>query len=247
MAKLSSILATDLDGTFLGGDIRSRWKFYHELEKNRDRFLLIFVTGRGLNSIQKLCHKPGIPEPDYIIGDVGTTIVHWPTKTPVSPVQNWVDEMWNGAGDRLKALLANEPGIELQPLVPDRRVSYYYQPDSLLNSTLQKIVDAGCDYIISGDRYLDVMPKGVSKGPSLLKLIDVLSLDQEDVITAGDSLNDLSLFETGLKSIAVANSEPKLVEKTQALPNVYFSPKMGVAGISDGLQYYKKTQPKIKY
>jgi HAD superfamily hydrolase (TIGR01484 family) len=242
MAKLSSILATDLDGTFLGGETRSRWTFYHELQADRDRRLLIFVTGRGVNSIQKLCQKPGIPEPDYIIGDVGTTIVHWPTKTPVSLVQNWIDDTWNGAGDRIKALLANEPGIKLQPIDPDRRVSYYYQPELLEISTLQKIVDAGYDYIMSGDRYLDVMPKGVSKGPSLLKLIEALDLDREAVIAAGDSLNDLSLFATGLKSIAVGNSEPKLIEEIQVLPNVYLSTKMGVAGIVDGLNYYRNAK-----
>jgi HAD superfamily hydrolase (TIGR01484 family) len=236
----SFILATDLDGTFLGGDDRDRTEFYKYIENNRDRLLLIFATGRGINSISTLCQEPGFPEPDYVIGDVGTTISHWQTRQPVAPVQNWVDEVWNDAGDRIKDLLEGEVGLELQPIDPTHRVSYYYKPAMLQPSTLTKITEAGFDYVMSGDRYLDVMPKGVSKGPSLLKLIEHLNLNPEDVIPAGDSLNDFSLFTTGLKSIAVSNSEPKLVEKIQRLPNVYFSSQEGAAGIWEGLKFYKK-------
>ena len=236
------VLATDLDGTFLGGTDQMRAEFYQYLQRQRDRLLLIFVTGRDLGFIEQLCENPDFPRPDYIIGDVGTTIVHGETFEPLHEVQNWVAERWNNANDRIKAMLANEPSLTLQPVATERRVSYYYKPEELQPSTVQKVVDAGFDCILSADIYFDVMPRGIAKGPTLLKLMEVLHLDREAVIPAGDTLNDLSLFETGLKAIAVGNSEPKLVEKIQTMDNVYHSPHPGVAGIWDGINVYGKHQ-----
>lgn len=219
-----------------------RAEFYQYLQRQRDRLLLIFVTGRDLGFIEQLCENPDFPRPDYIIGDVGTTIVHGETFEPLHEVQNWVAERWNNANDRIKAMLANEPSLTLQPVATERRVSYYYNPEELQPSTVQKVVDAGFDCILSADLYFDVMPRGIAKGPTLLKLMEVLHINREAVIPAGDTLNDLSLFETGLKAIAVGNSEPKLVEKIKAMDNVYHSPHPGVAGIWDGINAYGKHQ-----
>jgi HAD superfamily hydrolase (TIGR01484 family) len=236
----SLILATDLDGTFLGGSAEQKAEFYQYVQSNRDRMLLVFVTGRDLDFIDELCQDPSFPSPDYIIGDVGTTIVNWPTRKPLGDVQDWVAQTWGNANEMVKEMMADEPGIELQPVMGPYRVSYYYKPEELQPSTVQKVIDAGFDCILSADVYLDVMPKGISKGPTLLKFIDALSLSADDVIPAGDTLNDLSLFETGLKSIAVGNAEPKLVERIKDMDNVYHSSHHGVAGIWDGLKVYSK-------
>lgn len=236
----SLILATDLDGTFLGGSEQQRAQFYRQINSKREDLILIFVTGRSLELITKLYTTPDFPQPDYIIGDVGTTIYDGKTLKPVTAVQEWVAQAWNGASDKIKAMLVNEPGMELQDVNPLYRVAYHYQSDKLQSSTLDKITQAGFDCILSDDKYFDVMPKGVSKGPTLLKLIATLNLNLDNVVTAGDTLNDSSLFKTGLKSIAVGNAEPKLVAEIQTMDNVYHSSDPGVAGIWDGLKKYGK-------
>ncbi len=236
----SLVLATDLDGTFLGGSNQQRSEFYQYIQDQRDHILLIYVTGRELDWISRLYEEPNIPKSDYIIGDVGTTIVDGETFEPISVVQDWVAQTWGNANDYVKRLLANEPGIELQPVNPDHRVSYYYQPESLQPGTIQKVIDAGFDYILSADIYFDVMPKGISKGPTLLRFLAEMQFNPDNTIVCGDSLNDLSLFETGLKGIAMGNSETKLVEKIQAMENVYYSSYPGVMGIWDGLKFYGK-------
>ncbi|QKT04547.1 HAD-IIB family hydrolase [Ectothiorhodospiraceae bacterium 2226] len=234
------VLATDLDGTFLGGSDAQRAAFYEHINTFRDRVLLVFVTGRDLGFIRELCAQPGMPQPDYIIGDVGTTVVHGATHEPLHELHTWIESRWNGAGDRVRAMLADEPGIELQPTPFERRVSYYYRPDELREETLRKIEAAGLDWILSADVYLDVMPRGIAKGPTLLKFVEALGIDPEDVVACGDTLNDLSLFETGLKGVAVGNSEPRLVEHIRHMDNVYHSPHPGVVGIHDGLQVFGK-------
>lgn len=236
----SLILATDLDGTFLGGSSQQKSEFYQYLQQQRDRILLVYVTGRELDLVGELYEDPTIPKPDYIISDIGTVIVHGETFEPLSVLQDWVVETWGNANEKVKELLADEPGIKLQPVITDYRVSYFYEPESLQPSTIQKVIDAGFDYILSADIYFDVMPKGISKGPTLLKFLAEMSLNPDDTVVCGDTLNDLSLFETGLKGIAVGNSEPKLVEKIQAIENVYHSSYPGAMGIWDGLKAYGK-------
>lgn len=232
------ILATDLDGTFLGGDETDRLELYHFLKTHSEDVVLVFVSGRDIPFIQRIIETPGMPRPDYIIGDVGTTIVDGTDFKPVAQVQDWVDGIWGGANERIRKLLQNEPGLELQPGEFDRRVSYYFEPELLKDSARQKVEQAGFDVIQSAEMYFDVMPKGVSKGPALLKLIDAMGWDRDRVMVAGDTLNDLSMFETGLKGVAVGNSEAKLVAMLDRLPNTYLSRAPGCAGIADAARHF---------
>lgn len=232
------VLATDLDGTFLGGDDRCRAELYAEIERRSDEVMLIFVTGRDLDFIAGLVEQPGMPRPDLVIGDVGTTIVHGHDFSPVSDVQDWVDGRWDGANDRVHELLVDVPGLELQPVMGSRRVSYFYDPATFERSVIATVEDAGFDVICSADTYFDVLPKGVAKGPSLLRLIDALDLPDDRVLVAGDTLNDLSLFHTGLRGVAVGNSEPALVEAITDLPHVHHSEHDGCAGITDAIDHF---------
>jgi len=232
------ILATDLDGTFLGGSPEQRQRLYHWLEVRRDRLILIFVTGRDLPFIRSLCADEGVPWPDYVIGDVGTTIAGGPRLEPMAELEGWIAERWGDAGERVRELLADEPGLTLQPTPFRHRVSYYYQPDLLSPTTVEKIQRAGFDCLTSADTYLDVLPRGISKGPTLKFLVGHLDLDPARVLVAGDTLNDLSLFQTGYPGVAVGNSEPRLRKALTGLDHVYQSPQPGSAGILDAIQYF---------
>jgi HAD superfamily hydrolase (TIGR01484 family) len=234
------VLATDLDGTFLEGDIQTKKLFYNKLSILREQVLLIYTTGRSVDTVKNFCHRGYLPFPHFVLGDHGTHIVDGTNFSSVNHLQDPIVSTWNNGNQTLKALLSNEQGIELQPIDPPYRVAYYYDLLRLESQTLEKINQAGFDFILSCDRYLDILPKGVNKGSSLLNLLDYLNIDHENVITSGDSLNDLSLFQTGLKGIAVGNSEPKLIEIVKQLKNVYHSRLPGLLGVIDGLQHYKK-------
>ena len=73
---LELILATDLDGTFLPpANMYEGARLYRLIREHRERIALIFVTGRGFESILTLLDDPSIPIPDYIIADVGGTVL----------------------------------------------------------------------------------------------------------------------------------------------------------------------------
>jgi HAD superfamily hydrolase (TIGR01484 family) len=235
------VIATDLDGTFLEGDHRVKNSFYTELLRLRDTILLVYTTGRSVETVKQFCEHGHLPYPHFIIGDHGTEIAEGTSFKQITELQEPIIKKWNNGGNKLKALLQHEEGLTLQPINPPYRVAYYYDPSHFQDQTLEKIINAGFDFIQSCEMYLDIVPKGVNKGSSLLNILTHLNMNNEIVITCGDSLNDLSLFQTGLKSIAVGNSEPKLVSEIKQLNNVYHSSFPGLLGILDGLRFYKQT------
>lgn len=257
------VLATDLDGTFLGGDEAERAALYQWLHAVRARqsgcLTLIFVTGRDLPFVRELVGQTvagvPVPRPDYVIGDVGTTIAGGAGIEPLPELEQDIAARWRqGAPSNeharaaMRALLAQEPGLREQDTPFRHRLSYWYEPAKLSSTTLSKIEAAGYDGLLSADTFLDVLPRGVSKGPSLRQLIAHLLVPPDDVLVAGDTLNDLSLFETGLHGVAVGNAEPALLRhldaRASALPRVYRSPLPGAAGILDAVRHHGfATQP----
>ena len=92
--------------------------------------------------------------------------------------------------------------------------------------------------LFRSDRYLDVLPAGINKGSTLLALLQALGLDPSLVVTAGDSLNDLAMFETGLASVMVANADAELRQCLPRLGRTYAARSAGCAGIVEGLRHF---------
>ena len=71
--------------------------------------------------------------------------------------------------------------------------------------------------------------------------VPIASITVEDVFaqgqtSIGDTLNDLSLFQTGLQGVVVANREPLLAQAAQGLPHLHWSDYEGAAGVLDALR-----------
>src|SRR6056297_1983812 len=108
LSKKALVLATDLDGTFLGGSEASRARLYEWIEGNRADVGLIFVTGRDPGFIRNLTRKGGVPRPDYVVGDVGTTIAsvdHDHLLSPIEDLEAEIAAAWGDAGSRVQAAL----------------------------------------------------------------------------------------------------------------------------------------------
>lgn len=235
------VLATDLDGTFLGGSQTARATFYDWLEERRDQIGLIFVTGRDPAFIETLTRETFVPRPDYVVGDVGTTIAAVTQQHKVRPIVSLEAEiasLWR-ASDRIRAALRDAPGLTLQETEFRYRVSYDMDPARFDDSVVTKIEALGCDVLISDNRFLDVLPKGVSKGPSLQRLLDHLGVDPHRTLVAGDTLNDLSMLVMGLPAVAVGGAEPALIDAVANMNHVFQASRVGVLGIEDAIDHHK--------
>ena len=66
------------------------------------------------------------------------------------------------------------------------------------------------DIFLSAPWFLDVMPKGVTKGVGVRYIAERLNIPIEAVIACGDSYNDLSMIEAAGLGVAMANAEDPL-------------------------------------
>lgn len=236
------LLATDLDGTFLAGSPEDRQRLY-QLVNSRPEIKLAFVTGRGLEVVMPLLADPSIPTPDYIICDVGATVVEGRSLQPVQPLQAQIDSRW--PGERVVAEAMQAFGhIERQEVPQQRRCSYFCKEDDLTQDVEEAVAGLGCEILFSAHRYLDVLPRGTNKGSTLEKLIELFGIEREAVLVAGDTLNDLAMFEHGFCGVCVGESEPALLSATQSLANVFHAQRPGCAGILDALLHFQFVSPK---
>lgn len=241
LSTRSFVLATDLDGTFLGGSDDDRASLYGWIEANRATVGLIFVTGRDPQFIGELCREHGVPWPDYAVGDVGTTIATVSPETGIVPIEALeadISARWGNAGDRVRARLDGHPGLTLQTTDFRYRVSYDIDSASFDASAWDIVVGMGFQPLISDNRFFDVLPDGVSKGPSLLRLVDHLGLEPGRVLCAGDTLNDLSMLECGLPAVAVGNSEAALIDRVAHLEHLHMAQAHGAAGILEAIRAF---------
>lgn len=238
IANKDFVLATDLDGTFLGGTEAECAQFYAWIENNRARIGLIFVTGRDPGFIGSLVRAGRVPRPDYVVADVGTTIAELDADTHVAPIAALEEEIaqaWGKAGHMVHSALLGVAGITPQSGVFRHRASYDLDPARFEPRAIAIIEEMGLDALVSDNRFFDVLPKGVSKGPSLMRLIDHLGIAAERVLVAGDTLNDLSMLASGLPAVAVGNSEPALLAELAPLKHVHLASAHGVSGIAEAI------------
>ncbi len=228
------LLATDLDGTFLGGRQADRLQLYRTLRANSG-IRLIFVTGRGIESILPLLDDPLLPDPEFIIADVGATVVHRDGLRPVTPLHWEIDASWVGVAAVLAAI-GELPGLERQAVPQERRVSFLASEAGQIAEVRSRLAHLPVDVLYSADRYLDVLPRGVNKGSTLSRLVDLLEFDRSKVLVAGDTLNDLSLFEVGFPGVVVGASEPALIHATSTLPHVHHAASHGAGGILEAMR-----------
>lgn len=242
-AAQRTVLATDLDGTFVGGSDEQRAELYGWIREHRDDVMLIFVSGRGQPHMRDVARGSGL-EPDYFIGDVGTTVesgVGGPDEA-LEPVLQWLGATWpTHAPRRIDEVMSRHPRLTPQPVVGGRRKSYFYDDEPAALRAAGELRTLGFDVLLSDNQYFDVLPRGVQKGPTLLRTLRALRLSPQRTLVAGDTLNDLSMFRTGLSGVAVGNREPALDRALRGTSNVHMSSLPGAAGVLEALQRFHAT------
>eukprot|EP01061_Rhynchopus_euleeides_P010460 TRINITY_DN19930_c0_g1_i1.p1 TRINITY_DN19930_c0_g1~~TRINITY_DN19930_c0_g1_i1.p1 ORF type:complete len:256 (+),score=65.15 TRINITY_DN19930_c0_g1_i1:53-820(+) len=239
------VLAFDLDGTFLGGPQAGRDALYSLIEQNRHACVLIYATGRQYKDVVKM---KGLPQPDFFVCDVGASVYHGNGEY-VEEVQQWINTAWGtDSAERISKVVADVSGLRYQNDLPEyehgRRVSFCYDkkdvPEETLASIKQDLDSEGFHTIISHGHFIDVLPGGVGKGPTLQRLLALHDHPVERLVIAGDTYNDYTMFELaqrGLAGIMVSNGDAQLREAVASLENVFHATAPGAAGILEGLHH----------
>lgn len=236
------LFSTDLDGTLLGdpaaaGRFTAAWTGIDR----RFRPLLVYNTGRTVSDTRSLVAARELPEPDYIIGSVGTEL-HDSLYNGADEFHQQFGPGWNRA--RVEEIVGRMPGVKPQPAafshafksswfwVRARREEVLELESRLQREGLQAQVIYSCRY------FLDVVPARAGKGASLAWLCRRLQIALEEVLVAGDTGNDTGMFLLpGVKGIVVNNALPELMAEVARLP--VFVAASGLAdGVIEGLGHF---------
>ena len=83
----------------------------------------------------------------------------------------------------------------------------YNEKSGLLafQSWIRENLSEEVDCFFSCDQYMEIVPKGMSKGDAVVRLCDMLQVDIADAVAAGDAANDLSMIQAAGIGVAMAN------------------------------------------
>ncbi|MEZ5176428.1 MAG: HAD-IIB family hydrolase [Acidimicrobiia bacterium] len=236
------LLATDLDGTFIG-DQTEMLALWHDLNETGIR--VAFSTGRHLASIRAfLTGSETTCLPAACICMVGTEIWHV-VDNEFRRDDAWTDEIdqdWDRAviDGVVRAVCDAEP----QPSEWQSEFKSSWYMDRVGGSDLVEISNrleaagVAAKIVASAERFLDIVPSRSGKGGAVRFLAERLNLGMDQVVTAGDTGNDLDMMPPALevRSIAVGNATEEL--RHHEASGLYHADAPFAAGIREGLVHY---------
>lgn len=244
-ASAEFLIALDLDGTCCG-DVEGTRVLTRELERLRDRALLIYATGRTHTSASELIEDQGLPKADVLAASVGTQIV-W-------GIEQLEDALWTRRIARgferqlIVELFEGQPGLTMQPASEQSSVklSYRLDPDVVDGVELEMMLaEEGLTarVVVSSRVNLDILPVGASKSSALEHIRASMGLQSQPIIAAGDSGNDEDMLVSSDFGIVVANHFPE-VEHLRRCPSIYFANGGHGHGVVEGLGIWLSTRMK---
>lgn len=236
------LFSTDLDGTLLGDPAAAvRFAEVWNGMESAHRPLLVYNTGRTVDNTRALVTARELPEPDYIIGSVGTEVDAAPAKGG-EDFRRELESGWNLA--EVQRIVRQIPGVQPQPeafanqyksswfLTRARREQLSALEKQLHEAGLRAQVVYSCRY------FLDVVPEAAGKGAALVWLCRRLAIPLDEVLVAGDTANDTGMFLLpGVKGILVHNALPELISDV-AEQRVFHASSGMADGVIEGLRHF---------
>ena len=263
MYGADKLLASDLDGTVIppgkiagdGGISLLRGA----LERSRD-VALAYVTGRSLALAMDGIARHGLPRPDILVCDVGTSvfIADDGAYEPDPGYRELMLEALGGAHpSAARRALSELEHLELQEehKQAEFKLSYYLPPgpgmDELAALSRERLEGVGRFNVVHSvdpvDQrgLLDVLPGSVAKDVAVRYLHDRSGVAEDDLAYAGDSGNDRAALLSGYNVIVVGNAEEDLKRAIASesaemaiADRVYFSEAFYAAGVMEGSRHF---------
>lgn len=227
------LVCTDLDRTLLPNGPQPESPGARALFARlagRDEVQLAYVSGRDPGRVRAAIAEYELPLPDFVISDVGTTIL-----TATGAGEWEADTQWAASigadwgardGDALHELLRGFD--ELRRQEDDRQAAYklsYYAPVSrgelpaqLDERLAASGVQARVVWSVDEARNLgliDVLPASASKYHAIRALATREGLSLDSTVFCGDSGNDMEVLVSEVPAVLVANGAPEVMAEAR--------------------------------
>ena len=226
------LICTDLDRTLIPNGPQSESpdaRAHFATLAAHQAVTLAYVTGRHHALVEQAINNYLLPLPDFVIGDVGTTIYHLGRQRDWVRQVAWEREIARDWGEcthaDIKSLLIDLSALRPQETAKQNayKVSYYVPLQSdrdtlsaLIDSRLRaKGVSARLIWSVdepAGIGLLDVLPARASKYHALEALMDMHGFGLDDTVFCGDSGNDIEVLASPIPAVLVANCQPQVRE-----------------------------------
>ncbi|MDD5612281.1 MAG: HAD-IIB family hydrolase, partial [Gallionella sp.] len=225
---------------------------------------LAYVSGRHLALVEQAIVEYALPQPAFVIADVGATIY----QEEDSGWHQWaawdehIGQDWKGwTHDGLASLLSDLPALRLQEAVKQNRhkLSYYVELDDGVPQLLatigtllhSKAIQANLIWSLDeavGAGLLDVLPARANKLHAIRFLMREQGFGREYTVFAGDSGNDLDVLLSDIQAVLVANADAAVQASAAAGDKAALYLATGAylgmngnysAGILEGVAHYR--------
>ncbi|RMF43047.1 MAG: malto-oligosyltrehalose trehalohydrolase [Planctomycetota bacterium] len=266
-----SVLTTDLDGTLIPlenepDNVADLQTLSRELQTSATR--LVFVTGRHLSSVMDAIEQHRLPDPDWIVCDVGTSIYRRTAPGEFALDASYADHLQSiiqgFSVESLHEQLVQIKGLRLQEAEKQGRFKLSYYSDAerieaISNEIQQVLRQTGAPYTLihsidpfNGDGLLDLLPSGVSKAHALGYWARALGIQPTEIVFAGDSGNDTAALTAGYCAILVANADRRLARQVHAVHQaagwsnrLYLALQPATSGVREGCQWFGLVEPSV--
>lgn len=259
-------LATDLDGTLIPLEGRAQNQrdlaTLSELVAS-EALQLVFVTGRHFASVLAALDEFSLPQPDWILCDVGTSVYQRGLDGTFCFSEAYAARLAELTGEcttehlseLVDSFFLGRDDIRRQESEKQSRykLSYYARAEWLENSVteLRAVVEgAAVPYSVvasidpfTGDGLVDFLPQGVSKAFALNWWCQEQRLEPSEVMFAGDSGNDLAVFVDRFPVVLVGNTHAEVVAQVHQArspddPHLFLASQPATSGVLQGLQHF---------
>lgn len=231
------LICTDLDRTLIPNGPQSESpgaRKHFAVLAARPEVTLAYVSGRHRALVEQAISNYLLPVPDFVVGDVGTTIYHVGPEKEWARQTSWEQQIAQDWGGRtraeVKSLLSGLPALRLQECAKqnDYKLSYYVPLHSDRN-TLSTMIDArlkASDVMArliwsvdepDGIGLLDVLPQRASKFHAITALMQMHDFTSDNTVFCGDSGNDIEVLASNIPAVLVANSQPDVRQLARQL------------------------------
>ncbi|MDH5423966.1 MAG: HAD-IIB family hydrolase [Gammaproteobacteria bacterium] len=223
------LLCTDLDRTLIPNGPQPESdharEYFKKLTAHPD-IILAYVTGRHRQLVEQAIEEYDLPQADFVIADVGSSIYQL-NSTGWQSMTDWEkkisDDWQQQTAAELHDSLLDISEIKLQEASKQNihKFSYYVALNTDHQSVIKKInlrlqqQGIAANIIWSIDELintglLDILPASAGKRQAIEYLMKKLDYEYTETVFAGDSGNDVCVLSSPVQSVLVANADTEV-------------------------------------